>query len=390
MFELLVIFTNQPNVTISRQYLLEHLWSGSIVTDNAINKLIANLRKVLKDDPKKPRYIQTIPKRGYRFICKVTSYEVNNTVLKTSPDKKSKHSFLLKAAIIAILFLTVNLFIIDKETPTNTPNTSYHTLELTRAQGAEESARMHPNKKHLYYLKKQHPKITSNTSASQFWIKNIETSKRLQIKVGKNNISQLIAVVAGPDDKTTQLYYLDKRLTQCTVYKATLSHERPIEQEKQAHLDVKWHQTEKLFDCSDKRIKDIDYHSQRKQIYYAAQPQNFWPNQIYQFDLETKMHSLVTQVEPVGWGHHSIDISPDGSKLLIMSTDSDYKTQLLTLNLHHKKITKGIKFDHLVIEAIWYHDSKQVLYYAAPPAHQIMKSDINGNNATSVISMSEN
>ena len=152
---------------------------------------------------------------------------------------------------------------------------------------------------------------------------------------------------------------------------------------------MQWQQTEKLFDCSDKRIKDIDYHSSRKIIFYTAQPQNFWPNQIYAFNLVTKKHSFVTQVEPVGWGHHSIDISPDGNKLLIMSTNGDYKTQLLVLNLLNNEITEGFKFDYPVTEAIWHHDSEQVYYYAAPPAHQIIKSDLNGNNATAIVSVSE-
>ena len=96
---------------------------------------------------------------------------------------------------------------------------------------------------------------------------------------------------------------------------------------------IQWEHAEKLFDCSDKRIKDIDYHVNKNMIYYTAQPQNFWPNQIYAFNVATKKQSLVTQVEPVGWGHHSIDISPDGNKLLIMSTNNDYKTQTTGIKL---------------------------------------------------------
>ena len=72
-----------------------------------------------------------------------------------------------------------------------------------------------------------------------------------------------------------------------------------------------------------------------------------------------------------------------------MSTDSNYKTQLLALDLASNQITKGFKFNHPVIEAIWHHDSKQVLYYAAPPLHQIIKSDLNGKNATTLVSVSE-
>jgi Tol biopolymer transport system component len=152
---------------------------------------------------------------------------------------------------------------------------------------------------------------------------------------------------------------------------------------------IQWQHAIKLFDCSDKRIKDIDYHTSKNMIYYTAQPQNFWPNQIYSFNLATKKQSFVTQVEPVGWGHHSIDISPDGNNLLIMSTNNDYKTQLLSLNLLSNEITEGFKFDYPVTEAIWHHDSEQVYYFAAPPAHQIIKSDLNGNNANTVVSMTE-
>ena len=73
LFELLLLFIAQPNNLVSRQNILDKLWQGSLVTDNAINKQVANLRKALGDDVKNPRYIQTVPKRGYRLICEVVT-----------------------------------------------------------------------------------------------------------------------------------------------------------------------------------------------------------------------------------------------------------------------------------------------------------------------------
>jgi DNA-binding winged helix-turn-helix (wHTH) protein/Tol biopolymer transport system component len=387
-FELLETFTNQPNVIISREYLLEHLWSGSLVTDNAINKLIANLRKVLEDDPKNPRYIQTISKRGYRFICEVTAHEELDSISKPTAYDKNKYKEHLNTAIIAIvtmIILVIGIFGVQTKSQSDDLNANQYTLELTRAQGAEESARIHPDKLHLYYLKQN-----TQNAVFQLWIKNIDTSKRQQVNIGDASISQIVAVVAEPNDETTSLLYLDKTSNQCAVYRALLTQEQGLEQASVINLGVNWSETTKLFNCSDKRIKDIDYHPSEKAIYYAAQPQNFWPNHIYKFDLETKTNSLITQDEPIGWGHHSIDISPDGSKLLIMSTNSDYKTQLHVLNLLNKKIVKGMKFDYVVKEAIWYHDSEQILYYAPPPANQIIRSDIAGINATSFTNVSEN
>jgi len=387
VFELLLIFINQPNITITRQYLLDHLWSGSIVTDNAINKLIANLRKVLEDDPKKPRYIQTIPKRGYRFICNVTLHEIPNSAINTLSSSKGKNGFRItrvKAVSFSVLLLLFSLFLWQLIIQPVQPNINRYSLELTRAQGVEKSARMHPDKKHLLYLK-----TNSTNNHDQLWIKNIHTAKRQQIDMGKLSISSIVSVTYGQHNGETNLIYLDKRQNICNVYQAIFIHKKTSIQESQGKLTVQLKQHNTLFDCSDKRIKDIDFHAKRQEIYYAAQPQNFWPNQIYAFDLATKKHRIVTQDEPVGWGHHSIDISPDGNKLLIMSTNSDYKTQLLALNLYNNEITQGIKLGYPVTEAIWSHDSEQVLYYAAPPLNQVIRSDFNGKNATAFISVSE-
>lgn len=396
LFELLLLFVNQPNTIISRQDILDNLWAGSLVTDNAINKLVANLRKVLADDPKNPRYIQTVPKRGYRLICEVTLLESFNSTVKgqiiteaTSETNNYKQHLPNKRKnnlIIALLFLLCSLLLwqVFSENDKKSNNNNRYTLELTRAHGAEESARMHPDNNHLYYLKKN----LKNTGY-QLWIKNIHTAKIQQVDSDKANISSIIAVVSGLKSGTTNLFYLDKKQDNCGVYQATLTQMAHVIETSKTNKQIQWQQTEKLFDCSDKRIKDIDYHASKQIIYYTAQPQNFWPNQIYAFNLTTKKHSFVTQVEPLGWGHHSIDISPDGNKLLIMSTNGDYKTQLLVLNLLNNEITEGFKFDYPVTEAIWHHDSEQVYYYAAHPAHQIIKSNLNGKNATPVVSVSE-
>jgi DNA-binding winged helix-turn-helix (wHTH) protein/Tol biopolymer transport system component len=397
ILELLLLFVDQPNIIISRQDILDHLWEGSIVTDNAINKLVANLRKVLTDEPKNPRYIQTVPKRGYRLICEVTHVESIDTSDKFQPradgnsDRNSHkrnvpHNRNSKTIIALLLVLSCLFLWKTFSSNDGGSNNNRYTMALTRAYGAEESARMHPDNNHLYYLKKDLKtdlKTDSANAGYQLWVKNIHTEKIKKLDSGKASISHIIAVVGGVNSDTSHLFYLDKTQNSCGVYQATIT------QVNQAIKTMQWQQAEKLFDCSDKRIKDIDYHDKSKVIYYAAQPKNFWPNQIYAFNLTTKKHSFVTQVEPIGEKDHSLDISPDGNKLLIMSTNGDYKTQLLVLNLLNNEITEGFKFDYPVSEAIWHHDSEQVYYYAAPPAHQIIKSELNGSNAITVVSVSE-
>jgi DNA-binding winged helix-turn-helix (wHTH) protein/TolB-like protein len=66
-------FMRRPGEVISRQDLSLVLWPDGEFTasEQGINNIISKLRISLRDDPKDPRYIETIPKRGYRFLAPV-------------------------------------------------------------------------------------------------------------------------------------------------------------------------------------------------------------------------------------------------------------------------------------------------------------------------------
>lgn len=68
---LIALIEAAPGV-ISAQALLERAWPGVVVVDNVVYQTIAQLRKALGDEAHAPRYIATIPRRGYRLIAAVT------------------------------------------------------------------------------------------------------------------------------------------------------------------------------------------------------------------------------------------------------------------------------------------------------------------------------
>ena len=63
----------RPGQLVSRQELQAELWPGQagLETDDSLNSSVKKLRETLTDDPGKPLYIETIPKKGYRFIAPV-------------------------------------------------------------------------------------------------------------------------------------------------------------------------------------------------------------------------------------------------------------------------------------------------------------------------------
>ena len=71
VFELLHVLVENSGHIVEKEELLKRVWAETIVEEGSINRNVSTLRKVLGEDPGGQRYIETIPKRGYRFIAPV-------------------------------------------------------------------------------------------------------------------------------------------------------------------------------------------------------------------------------------------------------------------------------------------------------------------------------
>jgi TolB-like protein len=78
--EVLVCLTQHAGETLLKEHLLQAVWPGTFVSDDALKHCISELRRVFEDDAREPHVIQTIPKRGYRFIAIVNRAAVATTV----------------------------------------------------------------------------------------------------------------------------------------------------------------------------------------------------------------------------------------------------------------------------------------------------------------------
>lgn len=77
VFDLLIFLIDNRGRVLEKQELFEQVWKQAFVTDNALTRAVKEIRRVIGDDASAPRYIETIPKRGYRFIAEVrTTAEV--------------------------------------------------------------------------------------------------------------------------------------------------------------------------------------------------------------------------------------------------------------------------------------------------------------------------
>jgi DNA-binding winged helix-turn-helix (wHTH) protein/Tol biopolymer transport system component len=74
-FQVLLLLAGRPKQIVTREEIRSALWGGNTFVDfeRGINSCINQIRAVMGDDPEKPRYIETVPRRGYRFIAAVST-----------------------------------------------------------------------------------------------------------------------------------------------------------------------------------------------------------------------------------------------------------------------------------------------------------------------------
>jgi|HubBroStandDraft_6_1064221.scaffolds.fasta_scaffold00821_3 DNA-binding winged helix-turn-helix (wHTH) protein/Tol biopolymer transport system component len=72
----LLLLAESPGRIVTREQIRRYLWGDNTFVDfeGGINFCVKEIRAALGDDPEKPRYIETVPRRGYRFIAPVTSH----------------------------------------------------------------------------------------------------------------------------------------------------------------------------------------------------------------------------------------------------------------------------------------------------------------------------
>jgi DNA-binding winged helix-turn-helix (wHTH) protein len=75
-FAVLRYLTDHPGRLITKQELLDRLWSDMHVGDAVLKTQIREIRQALGDSVRAPRFIETAHRRGYRFICRVEQQRV--------------------------------------------------------------------------------------------------------------------------------------------------------------------------------------------------------------------------------------------------------------------------------------------------------------------------
>lgn len=107
--DLLTMLLTSPNVPLTRQQIQEKLWPNQVLEfDQSINFCIKCVRQALNDNSKQPTFIQTVPRRGYRFIAPLHTKDKaqipsHQKQVKNKPDNIYGRVFIAFAFISAVI-----------------------------------------------------------------------------------------------------------------------------------------------------------------------------------------------------------------------------------------------------------------------------------------------
>ena len=82
---LLVYLAERAGQVVGVEDLLDEIWAGVIVTSDSVYQAVAALRRTLGDNSKDPKYIATLPRRGYRLVAKVAPWSEAAVTLASTP-----------------------------------------------------------------------------------------------------------------------------------------------------------------------------------------------------------------------------------------------------------------------------------------------------------------
>ena len=160
-FRVLVFLLEHPGRLIEKEELLSAIWTDAFVTENALARAIALLRKTLGDTKGEPKYIETVPTRGYRFIAAMTAEEAGMSAVSPASSAAtgaqtaagSVKRRIVWASLIAIVLIaaTVAFSLVFLGLGNSHPTADFRPIQVTNSTALDMSPSFSPDGNTIAY-----------------------------------------------------------------------------------------------------------------------------------------------------------------------------------------------------------------------------------------------
>ena len=172
-FQVLLALLERPGELISRKELVQRLWPDGTFVDyeRGLNKAVNKLRDVLRDSADSPRFVETIPRRGYRFIAPlegdsrspcasplladrsgVPSASQQDSAADAVVPKANGHLLVAATAILVLSFVAAGVYWFTKRPPPAPREVKLRQITFDSAENAVLGGQISPDGKYLSYV----------------------------------------------------------------------------------------------------------------------------------------------------------------------------------------------------------------------------------------------
>lgn len=368
--QVLLCLIKHADEPVSREMLLEEVWSGGEVSDNAINRIIGLLRNQLGDNAKSPSFIKTLPKVGYVLISEVTLVKAISRKEKFTEEvvagsligvregadanslKKNVFSFLythsgkfvllLSGLIVVSTWLAFKYLSLPQQT-----RSIFHDVKLKRLtyfDGQEFNPDLSDDGKLLAFSQREY--------GEKYWRLGLMRIDNGEVNYLNDPFDSQGYSSFSPDG--SQLAYLSfNKSGECQINRVDI-------------IDGMFGNREKIIDCKNQmQSTSIEWKINGNGIFYideSHQLDYLSQKMVFSVSLSGLNKKQLSLPYPIGRGDYSISLSPNGNDLAVIRNVRWYQSQIMLLSLNTGSWIDLFKVDSLLHSVGWSGDSGSIIY----------------------------
>jgi DNA-binding winged helix-turn-helix (wHTH) protein/Tol biopolymer transport system component len=291
LMDVLLRLAASAGQVVTREALIADAWPRRMVNDEVLSRAIADLRSVLRDDPREARYIETLPKLGYRLVAPIGG------LAEAAPSRKPSRLVPAVAAVLALAGIAVAA-LVWQDPADSGDGVAALTRQLAGAEpfssGVELEVlpRFSPDGRRVAFA-------AVDDKAARVVVREVHSAQRVVIgDEGEVNNGP----VFFPDGQRLALYHRAPGSEDCGI----------------VALDLRTQVRERLVDCTRSPQARFDLSPDGRTLVYAGTVRPQFPAGLVARDLATGKERVLTSPTPDQGNDVSPRFSPDGATIAFL------------------------------------------------------------------------
>jgi Tol biopolymer transport system component/DNA-binding winged helix-turn-helix (wHTH) protein len=365
VMQVLVELASHCNEVLSKEQLIHAVWPDTFVSDDVLTRCISEIRRVLEDDARAPKFIQTIPKTGYRLIAPVEYQVAAPAVAPSSPSvatpavivasspirtkspassppypASSRQRFWLIIALVGVSLVSVFLLLRPgSRQPPPAPPGSYKIVPFTSYPGAQTQPSFSPDGNQIAFVWNG-----EKGDNQDIYIKMIGTETPLRLT---SDPAEDFSPTWSPDGRSIAFLRYSEANRGIYIVSALGGAARkvftPVGK-------IEWERGA------------LSWSPDGKYLIFPDGKSSKTPSEIYSLDLATAVAQPITK-PPSRWdGDSSPAFSLDGSKIAFVRGIEGYVRDIYVMNAAGGEPIRLTFDDRMVSSVAWTADSSAIIF----------------------------